>query len=135
MQAWRESILQAFMRVEDAVYLGLGTLLAAIALVLLVAVAVAFERALLGDMNPLFTCQRRAAAESEERVLLSDHAGFLRLHPQSVRFRLRSRQGAHHVDSIASGVVTLTPVSRKREGGDWREMSDDVRQCRVRSSV
>ena len=44
------------MRVEDAVYLGLGTLLAAIALVLLVAVAVAFERALLGDMNPLFTC-------------------------------------------------------------------------------
>ena len=50
--AWRESIVQGFMRVEDAVYAGLGTLLAAIALVLLVAVAVAFVRALLGDALP-----------------------------------------------------------------------------------
>ena len=33
--AWRESIVQGFIRVEDAVYAGLGTLLAAIALVLL----------------------------------------------------------------------------------------------------
>lgn len=29
-QAWRESIVQGFMRVEDAVYAGLGTLLAGI---------------------------------------------------------------------------------------------------------
>src|SRR2546427_10409809 len=116
------------MRVEDADYLGLGTLLAAIALVLLVAVAVAFERVLLGDMNPLFTCQRRAAAESEERVLLSDHAGFLPLRPQSVRFRPRSRQGAHHVDSIARGLVTLTPVSRKPEGGHGHEIYDPCRE-------
>src|SRR6266849_1841165 len=50
--AWRESIVQGFMRVEDAVYAGLGTLLAAIALVLLVAVAVAFVRALLGATLP-----------------------------------------------------------------------------------
>src|SRR6266480_4130440 len=52
MQAWRASIAQGFVRVEDAVYVGLGTLLAAIALVLLVAVAVAFVRALLGDTLP-----------------------------------------------------------------------------------
>jgi len=39
-QGWRESIVQAFIRVEDAVHAGLGTLLAAIALVPLVAVAV-----------------------------------------------------------------------------------------------
>src|SRR3989442_5183028 len=50
--AWRESIAQGFMRVEDAVYAGLGTLLAAIALVLLVAAAVAFVRALLGATLP-----------------------------------------------------------------------------------
>jgi len=49
VQAWRGVIAQGFVRVEDAVYVGLGTLLAAIALVLLVAVAVAFVRALLGD--------------------------------------------------------------------------------------
>ncbi len=47
-QAWRESITQGFTRVEDAVYVSLGTLLAAIAVALLVAVAVAFARALLG---------------------------------------------------------------------------------------
>src|SRR5438128_12677429 len=52
LQAWRESIVRGFMRVEDVVYAGLGTLLAAIALVLLVAVAVAFVRALLGDALP-----------------------------------------------------------------------------------
>jgi len=52
VQAWRESIVQGFMWVEDVVYAGLGTLLAAIALVLLVAVAVAFVRALLGDTLP-----------------------------------------------------------------------------------
>jgi len=52
LQAWRESIVRGFMRVEDVVYAGLGTLLAAIALVLLVAVAVAFVRALLGDTLP-----------------------------------------------------------------------------------
>ena len=52
MQAWRGSIAQGFVRVEDAVYVGLGTLLAAIALGLLVAVAVAFVRALLGDALP-----------------------------------------------------------------------------------
>jgi len=51
-QAWRGSIAQGFVRVEDAVYVGLGTLLAAIALGLLVAVAVAFVRALLGDALP-----------------------------------------------------------------------------------
>src|SRR2546430_6591872 len=51
-QAWRGLIAQGFVRVEDAVYVGLGTLLAAIALVLLVAVAVAFVRALLGDALP-----------------------------------------------------------------------------------
>jgi len=52
MQAWRESIVQGFMQVEDVVYVGLGTLLAAIALVLLVAAAVAFVRALLGETLP-----------------------------------------------------------------------------------
>jgi hypothetical protein len=51
-QAWRESITRAFIRVEDAVYVGLGTLLGSIALVLLVAVAVAFVQALLGDTLP-----------------------------------------------------------------------------------
>src|SRR5712692_4905906 len=50
--AWRESIVQGFIRVEDAVYAGLGTLLAAIVLVLLVAVAAAFVRALLGATLP-----------------------------------------------------------------------------------
>src|SRR2546428_12863244 len=62
--AWRESIVQGFMRVEDAVYAGLGTLLAAIALVLLVAVAVAFVRALLGDALP------DHAVELLDRILL-----------------------------------------------------------------
>ena len=52
VQAWRGVIAQGFVRVEDAVYVGLGTLLAAIALGLLVAVAVAFVRALLGDALP-----------------------------------------------------------------------------------
>src|SRR6267142_2857122 len=52
MQAWRESIVQGFMQVEDVVYVGLGTLLAAIALVLLVAAAVAFVRALLAHTLP-----------------------------------------------------------------------------------
>ena len=51
-QPWRGLIAQGFVRVEDAVYVGLGTLLAAIALGLLVAVAVAFVRALLGDALP-----------------------------------------------------------------------------------
>src|SRR2546427_4867308 len=51
-QPWRELIAQGFVRVEDAVYVGLGTLLAAIALVLLVAVAVAFVQALLGATLP-----------------------------------------------------------------------------------
>ena len=52
------------MRVEDAAYLGLGTLLGAIALVLLVAVAVAFERVLLGDTLP------DHAVELLDRILL-----------------------------------------------------------------
>src|SRR5258708_38219698 len=64
MQAWRESIVQAFMRVEDTVYAGLGTLLAAIALVLLVAVAVALVRAILGDALP------DRAVELLDRILL-----------------------------------------------------------------
>src|SRR3989475_10052691 len=64
LQAWRESIVRGFMRVEDVVYAGLGTLLAAIALVLLVAVAVAFVRALLGDTLP------ERAVELLDRILL-----------------------------------------------------------------
>src|SRR5713101_1526272 len=64
VQAWRESIVQGFMRAEDVVYAGLGTLLAAIALVLLVAVAVAFVRALLGDTLP------DHAVELLDRILL-----------------------------------------------------------------
>jgi phosphate starvation-inducible membrane PsiE len=63
-QAWRESIVQGFMRVEDAVYAGLGTLLAGIAIVLLVAVAIAFVRALLGDTLP------DHAVELLDRILL-----------------------------------------------------------------
>src|SRR3989449_4211260 len=63
-QAWRESIAQGFTRVEDAVYVGLGTLLAAIALVLLLAVAVAFVRALLGGTLP------DRAVEMLDRILL-----------------------------------------------------------------
>ena len=51
-QAWRESIAQGFVRVEDAVYVGLGTLLGAIAVGLLVAVAVAVVQALLGNALP-----------------------------------------------------------------------------------
>ncbi len=49
---WRESIMRAFIRVEDAVYVGLGTVLAAMALALLVAVAIAFPQALLADTLP-----------------------------------------------------------------------------------
>src|SRR5437660_6063935 len=51
-QPWRGLIAQGFVRVEDAVYVGLGTLLGSIALVLLAAVAVAFVQALLGDTLP-----------------------------------------------------------------------------------
>jgi len=47
-----KSIVHGFVRVEDAVYAGLGTLLAGLAFVLLVAVAVAFVRALLGHTLP-----------------------------------------------------------------------------------
>jgi len=64
VQAWRESIVQGFMQVEDVVYVGLGTLLAAIALVLLVAVAVALVRAILGDALP------DRAVELLDRLLL-----------------------------------------------------------------
>ena len=64
VQAWRESIVQGFMQVEDVVYVGLGTLLAAIALVLLVAAAVAFVRALLGETLP------DHAVELLDRILL-----------------------------------------------------------------
>ncbi len=63
-QAWRESITRGFIRVEDAVYVGLGTLLAAIALGLLVAAAVAFVQALLGDTLP------DRAVELLDRILL-----------------------------------------------------------------
>jgi hypothetical protein len=63
-QAWRESITQGFVRVEDGVYVGLGTLLAAIALGLLVAAAVAFVQALLGDTLP------DRAVELLDRLLL-----------------------------------------------------------------
>ena len=63
-QAWRESITQGFIRVEDGVYVGLGTLLAAIALGLLVAAAVAFVQALLGDTLP------DRAVELLDRLLL-----------------------------------------------------------------
>src|SRR5207247_10362849 len=51
-QPWRGLIAQGFLRVEDAVYVGLGTLLAALALVLPVAVAVAFVQALPGATLP-----------------------------------------------------------------------------------
>jgi len=64
VQAWRESITQGFIRVEDAVYVGLGTLLAAIGLGLLVAAAVAFVQALLGDTLP------DRAVELLDRILL-----------------------------------------------------------------
>jgi len=63
-QAWRESITRGFIRVEDAVYVGLGTLLAAIALGLLVAAAVAFVQALLGHTLP------DRAVELLDRILL-----------------------------------------------------------------
>src|SRR2546427_11095614 len=49
---WRESILRGFIRVEDAVYVGLGTVLAAMALALLVAVAIAFAQAVLTETLP-----------------------------------------------------------------------------------
>jgi phosphate starvation-inducible membrane PsiE len=63
-QTWRESITRGFIRVEDAVYVGLGMLLAAIALVMLVAVAVAFVQALLGGTLP------DHAVELLDRILL-----------------------------------------------------------------
>ena len=44
--------MRAFIRVEDAVYVGLGTLLAAMALALLVAVAIAFAQAVLTETLP-----------------------------------------------------------------------------------
>src|SRR2546429_6405502 len=42
----------------------------------------------------------------------------------------RSRPGAHHVENIARRLVPLTPASCKGDGGDWLEMSRDVRQRR-----
>jgi len=51
-QPWRGLIAQGFVRVEDAVYVGLGTVLAAMALALLVAVAIAFAQAVLTDALP-----------------------------------------------------------------------------------
>ncbi len=44
--------MRGFVRVEDAVYVGLGTVLAAMALALLVAVAIAFAQAVLTDALP-----------------------------------------------------------------------------------
>jgi len=35
------------------------------------------------------------------------------------------------IHCIADGLISLMPISRKREGGNWREMSDDVRVCQV----
>ena len=51
-QPWRESITRGFNRLEDAVYIALGTLLGTIAAGLLVAVAVAVVQALLGNALP-----------------------------------------------------------------------------------
>ena len=52
--------MRAFIRVEDAVYVGLGTLLAAMAVALLVAVAISFAHTLLADTLPGHAVQLRS---------------------------------------------------------------------------
>src|SRR5256885_13534247 len=42
----------------------------------------------------------------------------------------RSRHGANDVENIARKLVPLTSASCKEDGGDWRELSGDVRQRR-----
>src|SRR5216117_4320661 len=86
-QPWRGLIAQGFVRVEDAVYVGLGTLLAAIALVLLVAVAVAFVQALLGATLP-----DRAVDLLPDPPDLDDHRA--PLHRAVLLPRARARAGA-----------------------------------------
>jgi hypothetical protein len=49
---WREWIMRGFIRAEDAVYVGLGTVLAAMALALLGTVAISHARTLLADTLP-----------------------------------------------------------------------------------
>jgi phosphate starvation-inducible membrane PsiE len=62
--AWRDRITQGFISAENVVYVGLGMLLAAMALVLLVATAVASVQAVLGDTLP------GRAVELLDRLLL-----------------------------------------------------------------
>ena len=55
----------------------------------------------------------------------------MRLKPPPARTRWRSI--APGCNSIASELVLLTPASCKWDGGDWRELSRNVRQRRVRA--
>jgi phosphate-starvation-inducible protein E len=61
---WRESFMRWFIRVEDVVYLGLGAILATVALVLFVAAAIAFGQAVLAQTLP------RHAVDLLDRLLL-----------------------------------------------------------------
>src|SRR3989449_11154932 len=133
--AWRESIVQGFIRVEDAVYAGLGTLLAAIALVLLVAVAVAFVRALLGATLPdhavelldqillilmivelLYTVQvsfREHALVPEPFLIVGLIAAIRRLLVLTAEFAplLQKNDGAFHGAILELGLLTVMIVA------------------------
>src|SRR5213594_5254812 len=134
-QPWRGLIAQGFVRVEDAVYVGLGTLLAAIALVLLVAVAVAFVQALLGVTLPdravdlldrillilmiielLYTVQvsfREHALLPEPFLIVGLIAAIRRLLVLTAEFAplLQKNDGAFHGAMLELGLLTLMIVA------------------------
>src|SRR5216110_636987 len=134
-QPWRGLIAQGFVRVEDAVYVGLGTLLAAIALVLLVAVAVAFVQALLGATLPdravdlldrillilmiielLYTVQfsfREHALVPEPFLIVELIAAIRRLLVLTAEFAplLQKNDGAFHGAMLELGLLTVMIVA------------------------
>ena len=133
--AWRESITRGFIRVEDAVYVGLGTLLGSIALVLLAAVAVAFVQALLGDTLPdravglldrillilmivelLYTVQvsfREHALVPEPFLIVGLIAAIRRLLVLTAEFAplLQKNDGAFHGAMLELGLLTVMIVA------------------------
>jgi hypothetical protein len=122
--AWRESIVQGFIRVEDAVYAGLGTLLAALALALLVAVAAAFVRALLGATLPelldrILLILMIVELPYTVKVSFREHA----LVPETTTKQIRSEERADACRTrvgirVESGANrALLPVSRRGQSG------------------